>query len=82
MDHASEALRREFDRLEGKLERRLERMEVHLLEPADGERFAGALARQTRSDLDRLKKLLPGRSIEALSTPRDNNKYLLVTLEI
>jgi 4-amino-4-deoxy-L-arabinose transferase-like glycosyltransferase len=32
--------------------------------------------------LSRLETLLPGREIEALSTPRDNNKFVLVTLEI
>ena len=32
--------------------------------------------------LERFKKLLPGRTIESLSTKRDNNKFLLVTLEI
>lgn len=32
--------------------------------------------------LSRFKKLVPGRTIEPLSTKRDNNKFLLVTLEI
>lgn len=58
MDHANEKLRHDFDRLEGKLERRLERMEMHLLRPAEGERFAGALARKTRAALERVTELL------------------------
>ena len=32
--------------------------------------------------LSRFEKLVPGRTIEALSTTRDNNKFVLVTLEI
>lgn len=58
MEHASEKLRHDFDELEGKLERRLERMEIHLLQPVDRERFAGALADQTRAALQRITALL------------------------
>jgi hypothetical protein len=29
------------------------------------------------SRLDRLKRILPGRDVKALTTPRDNNKFVL-----
>jgi hypothetical protein len=32
--------------------------------------------------LSRFEKLVPGRTVRALSTRRDNNKFVLVTLEI
>jgi hypothetical protein len=53
-----------------------------LLEWVDKNKGRTVYALLEHSRLDRFKRILPGREVKALTTPRDCNKFLLVKLKL